>query len=374
LIGRVVLFVTVLAALYLGLRYSQERTGPLVVSGFLEADEVRVGSRVGGRVLRVHIEEGQSLEVGATLVELEPFDLAEKKEQAEARAASAAARLERLVAGYRAEEIAQALARRDQLAAKRDLLVAGPRKQEIETGRARLDLAKAEEKLAALDFERAQTLTRERVTSERTLDQTRNQLEVAQALVKVRVEELALLEEGTREEEIREAEARLAEAEQALLLVQNGYREEEIDEARATLEAERAAVRAIERQVAELVVRAPVAGVVETVDLLPGDLVAAGAPALSLLDTSRLWVRAYVPENRLDLALGDRVEVAVDSYPGERFAGEVVFVAREAEFTPGNVQTPEERSKQVFRIKVDLREGLERLRAGMAADVVLEPR
>ena len=85
-------------------------------------------------------------------------------------------------------------------------------------------------------------------------------------------------------------------------------------------------------------------------------------------------MRAYVPEDRLALALGDRVEVSSDSFPSERFTGRVSFIARRAEFTPRNVQTPEERAKQVFRIKVDLEQGVERLRPGTPADVWLEPR
>ena len=91
-----------------------------------------------------------------------------------------------------------------------------------------------------------------------------------------------------------------------------------------------------------------------------------------MIDHRRLWVRAYVPQNRLDVQLGQACYVTVDSYPDERFAAEITYIAQQAEFTPSNVQTPEERSKQVFRIKVTLREGLDRLRAGMAADVWLE--
>jgi HlyD family secretion protein len=84
-----------------------------------------------------------------------------------------------------------------------------------------------------------------------------------------------------------------------------------------------------------------------------------------------MWVRAYVPENRLNLQNGQKLRVTVDSFPGEDFIGTVSFVAREAEFTPSNVQTPEERSKQVFRIKVELESGLDKLRPGMAVDVWL---
>ena len=93
---------------------------------------------------------------------------------------------------------------------------------------------------------------------------------------------------------------------------------------------------------------------------------------LSVLDLGKLWVRAYVPEDRLDLELGQPVSISVDSYPGRTFAGHVSFIARQAEFTPGNVQTPEERSRQVFRIKIELDAGDGELRPGMIADVWLD--
>ena len=102
------------------------------------------------------------------------------------------------------------------------------------------------------------------------------------------------------------------------------------------------------------------------------ELAPANAPVITMTDTRRLWVRAYVPEDMLSIAAGQRVAVSVDSFPDERFAGHIGFIARQAEFTPGNVQTPEDRSKQVFRIKVFLDEGLDRLRPGMAADVWLD--
>ena len=86
-----------------------------------------------------------------------------------------------------------------------------------------------------------------------------------------------------------------------------------------------------------------------------------------------MWVRAYVPEARLgQVRLDEKVPIRVDSFPGRRFSGRVSFIAHEAEFTPKNVQTPEERSKQVFRVKVTLTEGQELLRVGMAADLLLD--
>ena len=114
-------------------------------------------------------------------------------------------------------------------------------------------------------------------------------------------------------------------------------------------------------------------GTVEAFDLRPGDLVAANAPAMSLLDPAKLWVRAFLPEDLPGVTVGQKLTVTVDSLPGRSFAAHVAFIARQAEFTPSNVQTPEKRSKQVFRVKVYLDEGLDVLRAGMPADVWLDP-
>ena len=108
-------------------------------------------------------------------------------------------------------------------------------------------------------------------------------------------------------------------------------------------------------------------------ELQPGDLVSPGAPVISVLDAKRLWIRAYVPQSRLDIRRGQELKVTVDAYPDRKFAGEVTFVSREAEFTPSNVQTYDERAKQMFRIKVRIDPPDDvQLRPGMTADVWLE--
>ncbi len=421
---KIAAFVVVVSLLAGGLWYSQRRTGPLHVSGFVEADDIRVGSRIGGRVARVDVEEGAAVTAGQVLFTLEPHDLLERKSHAEAVVAERRAVLAALEAGFRAEEIAQAKARRDQLAARLERLRKGPREEEIAQARARLgqlsarldllkngaraedlaaaksqvDLAQAELDAAASNHRRMVALSEKSAVSREDLEAATEKLEVARALVRVRREELAKLESGTREEEISEAAARVEEARQALALLENGYRPEEVEEARTQLEeaeqawllkkngarpeevegakaalaAAGAELRAILRLIEELEVRAPTEGVVEAVELQPGDLVGAGAPALAILDLARLWVRAYVPEDRLGLDVGTTLPVSVDAWPGEVFRGRVAFVSRQAEFTPANVQTPEGRSKQVFRIRVVLEEGLDRLRPGMSADVGLE--
>ncbi len=364
----------VLAVLLVGvLTYSQRRGEPLHVSGFIEADEIRIGSRVGGRVQQVHIEEGQTVRAGDRLVELEPYQLEELLAEAEAQWARAVAVRDRLTAGFRAEEIAQAKAHYDQLAAVLEKLTNGPRQEDIAAAQAQFELAESQFVLAKTNHQRAETLFAMKTNQQADLDQATAELRLARATRDVRIEELNKLKRGTRAEELAEATAKLDEANQVWLLRKSGYRVEEVAEAQAAAAAADATRRAVRRQIEELVIKAPVNGTIEALELRPGDLVGANAPVISLMDTSRFWVRAYVPENRLALKIGDAVSVTVDSFPGERFPGKISFISRQAEFTPGNVQTPEERSKQVFRIKVTLDAGRDRLRPGMAADVWLGP-
>lgn len=368
---RVLLLALVAAALAAPLFVGQLVHEPQVVSGFVEADEIRVGSLVGGRVAAVRVEEGQRVTKGQALLELEPFDLEEERALAAAEVAQARAVLDELRAGSRPEAIAQAAARRDELAAQLEELENGPRAQEIEVGRASVELARARLELSDLEAARAESLVASDALSRELRDRAITNQRVAGAELSAAQASLGLLEEGTRPEAIAGARARLAQAEEAWKEAVAGPRAEEIAAASAAVDAAAARLAAAERRLAETRVAAPVDGVVEAVDLQPGDLVAAGAPVLSLMDGSRLWVRAYVPEDRLDLRVGQTLEVGVDSFPGERFEGRLSFVARQAEFTPGNVQTPDERAKQVFRVHVDLVEGLDRLRPGMAADVYL---
>jgi multidrug resistance efflux pump len=369
---RIVLLLLVMAALVALVWYSQQRPEPAKISGFIEADEIRLGSRVGGRVARVHAEEGQTVRKGDVLIDLEPFDLLELEQEAEAQLAAKQAEYERLQAGFRAEEKAQAAARVGQLQAKLSQLENGPRPQEKEAARGQLTVAESTLRLAQQNHARINGLFQKGAAPREQFDEATEKLQAAQAMVIVRQQELSLLDEGTRKEDIERARAELEEARQALALTHAGYRPEEIAAAKAARDAAQAARAALRTRKQELRIVAPVDGTVEALELQPGDLTLPGAPVLSMIDNQRLWVRAYLPENRLNVKLGQRLRVTVDSYRDRPFAGEVTFLARQAEFTPSNVQTPEERSKQVFRIKVTLKEGLDLLRPGMSADVSLE--
>ncbi len=363
----------IVAAVLVGLLvYSQVRHEPLKVSGFIESNEIRIGSRVGGRVLKVHVVEGQAVHKGDVLVELEPFQLYEQKSQAEAQLAQARADFDQFTTGYRPEEIGQAKAHRDQLAATLEKLVNGPREEDISSAESQLTPAKDQLELSQKKYQRMEELFAKKAATPQDVDEATADLRVARATKQVREEELLKLKRGTRKEELEEAKAQLEEATQAWELRKSGYRKEELAKSKATVQAFEAALRAYERQIEELTVRAPVDGTVEAIDLQPGDLVGANTAAISMMDTGSLWVRAYLPENLLRVQVGEKLWITVDSFPGKKYAAHLTFIARQAEFTPGNVQTPEDRSKQVFRIKVELDDGLKELRPGMSADVWLD--
>ncbi len=353
---------------------SQWRKEPLTVSGFIEADEIRLGSRVGGRVAKVFVEEGDEVRAGQVLVELEPFDLYQREAEARAELAARKAEHDKLVHGFRPEEIAQARQRYEQLKAEHERLKNTPLPQEIKAANGHVEVAVAQLHLAEQVHKRTSELYQRNVASQEEMERAIEELNVAQGMKIVREAELALLVEATpRPEDLAAAWAKVLEAQAALDLKEKGYREEEIAEAKAAVDAAEAALNVVLEQQKELKITAPSNGVIESLELEPGDLAAAGAPVMSMLDSREVWVRAYLPENR-HLGLGQKVAVSVDAFPGETFEADVTFISRQAEFTPSNVQTPEERSKQVFRIKVRLLEGLDRLRPGMAADVWLEPR
>jgi len=372
MVTRLILISAIVLALAGLIAYSQFREQPNRVSGFIEADEVRLGSRVGGRVAKVLVEEGQQVQPGEVLIELEPYDLLERENEAARTLAAREAEYQHLAKGLRAGEVAQAQARRDQLQARLDLLEAGPRAQEIDAAGARLRAARAELQLAEQTYERHAQLVQTNAIATEDFERTRQVFEAAQAQLVVREKELELLELGTREEEKRQARAAVEEASQAWQMAVEGFRAEEIDQARAARDAAQAALDAIRRQKEELTIKSPLAGLVDSLDLQPGDMVGPGAPVLSIIDQRRLWVRAYVPQNRVGLRIGQTLRVTVDAVSGREFTGQVSFIAQQAEFTPSNVQTPEERSKQVFRIKVTLEEGLDQLRPGMTADIWLD--
>ncbi len=156
-------------------------------------------------------------------------------------------------------------------------------------------------------------------------------------------------------------------AQEALRQLERGTRPEEVAAARAASEREKGHLEYLRRQRAETVVTAPAEGTIETMDLRPGDLVPANRPVATILEPGQMWVRIYVPEPKVGLVhVGQTAAFTVDTFPGRTFRGKVVDVSNQAEYTPRNIQTLDQRSEQVFGVKVEIEPAPE-LKPGMAA-------
>jgi len=291
----------------------------LEASGTVEATQADLAFQVPGRLTALTVREGDRVTRGQEIGRLDDAEVAARHQAAEAQWAAARAALAELEAGTRPEEIGQA----------RQALEAASRRfeeQERETARS-VRLAEGGA-VSRESRERAETM-----------------LAVARAERDRLGQQVALLEAGPRPERV--------DAQRAL-----------VRQAEATV-AQLSAVRA------QLVLLAPFDGIVSVRHREPGEVVAAGSPVITVLDPDDRWVRVFVPEDRVGrLSLGMAAEIRGDSRPDQAFEGRVVHIASEAEFTPRNVQTREERVRLVHavRVRVTGDPALE-LKPGLAADV-----
>jgi len=309
-----------LVALTLALAACRSDRGPqgLVAAGHVEATEVRVSPEVGGKLVAFPLKEGDLVTRGQEVARLDPTDV---------RLALAAAQAER--AGAAAE-----------LALRRS----GARKEEIAEAEAQVATAQAELEAAAKDFERMQQLLDSGSGTPKARDDAKGRRDAA--------------------------EGRLDAARQRLAARRAGFRREEIEEARSRLSAADARLAQLEETESDTVVLSPVAGVLTEKVAEEGEQVGPGETLAVVTDLANAWLTVYVGEPDLGrLRLGQTVEVVTDD--GKTRSGRVTFIASEAEFTPKNVQTRDERVKLVYRVKVGLdnRDGF--YKPGMPAEARL---
>lgn len=349
---------------------AREPANRIALSGTIEADEIRVGSKVSGRIAEVLVKEGQEVKQGQAIIRFENYDLDAKRNDAVAAIAMAEANLQKLQIGFRPEEIAEARAQAEAARMNLELARNGPRKQEIEAARAELDAANADYEVAKSNFTRIEQLSRDGISSRQDYDNAKATLDRAKGRRDATNQRLDLLLAGTRSEEIKRAEKQYQQAAAHKQMMESGSRKEDINAAQSQVSRARAALQQIETQVSELEVQSPADAFIEVLQVRPGDLIAPNSPVATLVELDRLWVRVYVPEPELGHAqLGKEVSITVDSFAKESFRGTIEQIASRGEFTPRNVQTREERTHQVFAVRVRLDNSAKRLRAGMAADV-----
>jgi HlyD family secretion protein len=359
---RVVIIVVVLAAVGAGLGYSAgwfRHDSSLQGSGTVEARDIRVGSKVGGRIEKVLVREGDAVQAGQVLITFDDKELQAALDQSRAAA-------EKARRGYRPEEIAEARAALEEAKADYEQRTNGYRREDIAAAQSDLDRAKADEVRAQLDFDRYDALAKKDLVSKQQRDTAEATWKMAAAQQQNAQHKLDELHQGYRPEEIASAEARYHQTQATFEKFASGNRREDVDLAKASFSYDEARFR--EREVV-----APSAATVEVLDVRPGDLIAPNTPVATLLERDQIYVRIYIPETEIGhVQLGQKAEVRVDSFSKTVFEGTVEQINQQAEFLPRNVQTREERVHQVFGVKVRIDDPSNQVRAGMAADIKLK--
>ena len=303
------------------------------VSGHVEATEVHVAAEVGGRIVELKVDEGARVTSGDVIATLDSRDTELQVQRAKADRAAAVAQLRLLEAGSRAEDIRQSQA-------------------QVEAAQADATTIEAELKSAQLDLDRFEMLLEANASSEKQRDDAKARVDVAR-------------------ERQRAARERERAAKEGLTRLQKGSRPEEIDAGRARVAAADAQIALLEKAVHDAGVVAPVSGVVTQKLVDAGEIVMRGTPLVVITDLDHAWANLFVPEPAIPrVKLGQAAAVHTDA-GGQALSGTVTFISPKAEFTPRNVQTAEERSKLVYRIKVtvDNRAGI--LKSGMPVDAEL---
>jgi multidrug resistance efflux pump len=364
----------VLAAVVAGLGfYWPWGQGPktLTLPGTVEVHEVRLGPRIAGRVKKVHVGEGATVQPGQPLVELDVPELEARRAMLQAKLAQAVADHKKAKDGARPEEKRSAQEMALAAKARWEKLKNGYRDEEKRQAKSEHDVAVADLRLAEQDLDKARQASRGGASTQAELDTVKAALNRCKARLALATARWDLMKAGPRPEEIEEARAEYQRLKAAHELVLTP-RQEDVDAARGREEEARSALAELEVNIREATVRAVEPCVVELVPVRPGDLVVAGQPVARALRTGDLWVKTYVPETELGrLRLNQEVQVTSDSLPGKYLTGRIVHIGAESEFTPRNVQTVDERKHQMFGIRVKVEDPHGHFKSGMAAEVVV---
>jgi HlyD family secretion protein len=291
-------------------------------SGFIEGREYALGSSLGGRVSEVRVQGGDLVRSNQVLIHLDTKAVERAHEAALVGLSAAESALEELVDRPTEEELTAAMVT-------------------LSIAEAKVDAAEAELDLLIESYRPAQPPTAARNASQ-------SAVEIARADVVLKQAQLEQVEAGADHEEIKIGQSIVEEA--------------------------RANVRLIECQLDELTLTTPVTGVVSQLLVKVGEFAMPGTTLATVIDPGHLTLTVYIPETQVaSVEIGDRAEVTTDSYPDVIFMGEVRGIANQAQFTPSDVQTKEERVKLVFAVEILLQDPEGLLKPGMPADAVIQP-
>lgn len=374
-----ILLIVVAAALWMKLT-RRTPDNVILVSGNIEMTTVDIAFKVPGKLVERAVDEGDPVHEGQLIARLDAQQASSQRDAQRAAVEASRSQLAQLETAtqMKRKTLAGDLElRRAELAeteANLSELLAGSRPQEIQQAAAAVAEARARSNQARQDWERAQVLFKDDDISAMQFDQYRERRQSTEATLRQARERLAIVREGPRKETIEAARAAVKRARAAVGIAEANHlelthKQQELQMRRADIERLQAQLAVAESQLADLAVASPVGGVVMTKSAEPGEVLAAGGAVVSIGDLDHPWLRAYINEPDLGrIKLGQRVKLRTDSYPGKVYWGRITFISPQAEFTPKQIQTTEERVKLVYRIKIEAANPAHELKDNMPVD------
>ena len=292
----------------------------LKTSGVIEAVEVKVGAKLGGQITELLAGEGDEIAAGQVVARIETTELRIQIEGAKAAVQQTEALLTDMRKGLRPAEIEQY-------------------EKIVEVKEANLEKAR-------IDYDRKKNLAEQQAVPAHEADMARTTMNAAQKDLETSQEQLRIAKLGSREDQIEAARWALSQAQNA--------------------------VAQLEQKLVDSEVVSPIAGRVSVKNMEQGEIARVGSTIITLVDLERPWVRVFVPENKLGrVRLGMKVEILSDTFPDKTYTGTIRHIATEAEFTPKNVQTQDERIKLVYAVKVYVDNPRQELKPGQPVDALI---
>lgn len=305
-----------------------------IYTGTIEADDVSIGTELGGRILNILVDDGEKIAKGTEIVEIDTTDFKIKLKKARAALKASEAKLDEIIEGAREEEIKNATAN-------------------IKNIEIQLVGAKKNYDYRLENYNNLKELFQNSVVSQQ-------KIEDAKALV------------DSEETKVKSLEKQLEAANSKLDLLLSGARKQKIEMVKAEVDIAKAEIELLENQISKGCVKAPIDGTIESIYYNIGESVALGGNIAKIIDLENLWVKIYVPEKELHkVLLNQEKNLLLDSTDGV-IKGKVIYISSEAEFTPKNVESKENKEETVFEVKIKILDKNSLLKPGMFIDVDLE--
>jgi HlyD family secretion protein len=364
------MLVAVTVWLLTGCKRNATPENALFVSGRIDGDTVDISSKIQGRVVNLTVREGDSVEAGQVIAWLE------SAQQDAIRDAQKA----RIVSGQRTvDELERDLGTYDEKVRQAELYTIQARadapgqvqQAEANLAAAKADLARweAEHRQVQLDAKRYPSLAKSGAVAVQVSEQYQTKAQVAEESVDASRKQVAAAEAALVRARAQLDNIAIQDANRRTLLQQAEAHKAKIAAAKADVEADRAALRKIEADIADLKIRAPIAGTILTRSAEPGRVIQPGQTILTMVDLTKLYLRGFVPEGNVGkVRVGQKAEVYLDSNPKQPIPAEVIRIDPDVMFTPENTYFQDDRVKQVMGVKLGLRGAYGYAKPGMPAD------